>query len=231
MNQGLVNTVVSAIVGGIVGAGVVFFAGNANNKDLANAEMQELKVAKITVTDQLTLLNKEGNPEVVIKDGSILLENVIVAKKVVAKQVQGHALVANRVFATPDDVFTTPMENWRFYAEIGSSHDAGGEIVVRNAAGPASVNRPTNSGALLRMGFDPETRPQVLALNNLNRSPVQINFDLSEMQRQLLSAAGNNQGMMQQIQPGAFDSGSVAPIGTVPSSATLAQPDGSSPIR
>jgi hypothetical protein len=85
------------------------------------------------------------------------------------------------------------------------------------------------------MGFDPEARPQVLALNNLNRSPMQINFDLSEMQRQLLSSVDAQQGggMMQQIPQGAFDSGSAAPIsgGAIPSSATLAQPDVSSPIR
>jgi len=52
MSQGMVNTVMSAIVGGVVGAGVVFFAGNTGNKtDLKNAEMQELKVAKLTITE------------------------------------------------------------------------------------------------------------------------------------------------------------------------------------
>jgi hypothetical protein len=192
------NTVVSAIVGGIVGAGVVFFAGNTvDNKDIKNGEMQELKVAKLTITDQATLLNKEGNPEVVLKEGSILAENVIFGKKVVARQMQGHAIVANRVFTTPDDLIATPMENWRFYAEIGSSVEAGGEVVVRNVQGPSVINKPTNGGALFRMGYDPEQRPQMLAMHNPNRSPLEINYGLSEAQKQMLmsSATANQQGM------------------------------------
>ena len=224
MNQGMMmNTITSAIVGGVIGAGVVFFgASSAAPKDLSELAVTSLTVENLTITNQASLVNSEGREEIVLREGSVLAENVVLGRKFIGRQIQGHAIVANRVFTTPDDLIATPMENWRFYAEIGASHDAGGEVVVRNAHGPASVNRPTNNGALLRMGFDPETRPQVLALNNLNRSPMQINFDLSEMQRQLLSAASANQGgMMQQIPAGSFDGSAVPP------SATLAQPDGS----
>jgi len=227
MNQGMMNTVVSAIIGGIVGAAVVFFAGNTSEKDLTKVKMQELEVAKLTITDQATLLNKEGNPDVVLKEGSILAENVIFGKKVIARQMQGHAVVANRVFTTPDDLFATPMENWRFFAEIGSSLEAGGEIVVRNAQGAASVNRPTNNGALFRMGYDPEHRPQILALNNVNRSPLEINHGLSEMQKQMLmsTAAANPQAMLQQPpQQGSYNSNSTAPV-VYPNGATVATPD------
>jgi len=223
MNQGMMNTVVSAIVGGIVGAAVVFFAGNASNKDLTKVKMQELEVAKLTITDQATLLNKEGNSEVVIKEGSVLVENVILCKKMIARQIQGHAAVVNRLFTTPDDLIATPMENWRFFAEIGSSIEAGGEIVVRSAQGAASVNRPTNNGALFRMGYDPEHRPQMLALHNVNRSPLEINYGLSEMQKQMLmsTAAANPQAAMPQ--PNSYNSSSTAPI--YPSGASVATPD------
>ena len=216
------NTVVSAIVGGIVGAAVVFFAGNASDKDPQNVKIQALEVAKLTITDQATLLSKEGKEEVVLKEGSILAENVIFAKKMIGRQIQGHAVVANRVFTTPDDLFATPMESWRFFAELGSSAEAGGEIVVRSAQGAATVNRPTNSGALFRMGYDPEHRPQMLALNNVSRSPMPISNELSEMQRQLMSAAvAPPQAMMPQQ---GFNSSSTAPV-VYPSGASVATPD------
>ena len=214
MNQGMMNMVISAVVGGIVGAGVVFFA-NDNKVDLNNLELENLKVANLTISTQATLLNTEGNPELFIRDGSILAEKVILGNKVVCQQLQGHALVANRIFATPDNLVSTPMEQWKFYAEIGASLDAGGEIVVRSVAGPASVGRPTTAGALLRAGFTPEGGPQVLALQNFDRSPMAISFDLSEQQRRLLSTAA-----------GSFSSDATAPLQNGPA---VAQP-GATPM-
>ena len=209
MNQGMMNTVISAIVGGIVGAGVVFFA--SGNKVNDNLEMENLKVANLTITTQATLLNAEGNPELFIRDGSILAEKVILGNKLVGQQLQAHAMVANRFFATPDNLVHTPMEQWRFYAEIGASTDAGGEIVVRDINGPASVGRPTTTGALLRHGFTPEGMPQMLAIHNTNRSPMEITQNLSERQRQMLNTAA---GVMPPT--GSFDSGASAPIYSPP---------------
>ena len=191
MNQGMMNTVVSAIVGGVIGAGVVFFGAAQNTSgDLTDLAVKNLKVENLTITEQASLLNKEGREEVVLKEGSVLAENVVLAKKVISRQVQGHAIVANRVFTTPDDLIGTPMENWRFMAELGSSTEAGGEVVVRSANGAASVNKATMGGALLRMGYDPEYRPQILALQNVDRSPLQINWELSALQKQMLQQAG-----------------------------------------
>jgi hypothetical protein len=101
------------------------------------------------------------------------------------------------------------MEQWKFYAEIGASTDAGGEIVVRSIGGPASIGRPTTAGALLRMGYDTEARPQILALQNIDRSPMTINWDLSEQQRRMLNANASSAGA---IPPGTFDGGASAPI-------------------
>ena len=222
MNQKMMTVVISAIVGGVVGAGVVFFAGGASQtSDLKDMELSSLRVGTLTITQEANLLDKEGKqPELVIRDGSILAENVVLGKKVIARQMQGHAIVANRVFTTPDDLIATPMENWRFFAEIGSSIEAGGEIVVRNAAGPASVNKPTTNGALFRVGYDPEQRPQILALQNANRNPLEINYRLSEEQQRMLSAAMNNpQGVMPQ---GSYDGSGTTPVYQQPS---VAQPD------
>ena len=217
MNQGMMNTVISAVVGGVIGAGVVFFGAAKSTApgDLSDLTIANLKVENLTITQQASLLNKEGKEEVVIKDGSVLAENVMLAKKVIGRQFQGHAFVANRVFTTPDDLFSTPMESWRFFAEIGSSAEAGGEIVVRSANGAASVNKATTSGALLRAGYDPEGRPQILALQNYDRSPLQINHDLSEMQRRMLSQAAPPNAAAQ-----AFDSNSSVPMGG-PQTATM----------
>ena len=233
MNQGMVNTVISAVVGGIVGAGVVFFTGGTGK----NLELAELKVDKLTITDVATVLNKEGLPEVMLQNGSVLAENVVLAKKMIARQVQSHAMVANRVFATPDNLVETPMEQWKFYAELGASTDAGGEIVVRSATGPASVNKATTNGSLFRMGYDPELRPQMLAINNPNRAPMKINYELSEAQiQQMRETMANPQGTMPQA-AGNFNSPASAPIGgynpngdTLPPAQTIAQPDGN-PMR
>ena len=191
MNQGMMmNTVVSAIVGGVIGAGVVFFgASKGTSGDLTDLAVKYLKVANLVITEQAALHNKDGKEEVVLKEGSVLVENVILGKKIIARQVQGHAIVANRVFTTPDDLIATPMENWRFFAEIGSSIEAGGEIVVRSASGAAAVNRGTNGGILSRWGYDPEGNPQILALQNADRSQVKFSWELSDQQKRMLNAA------------------------------------------
>ena len=212
MNQGM-NTILSAIVGGLVGAGVVFFTGG-NTTNLKSLELEDLRVANLTITTQAALLNEAGAPEVVIREGSILVEKVILGNKLIGRQVQGHAMVANRLFTTPDDLIATPMEQWRFFAEVGSSLEDGGEIVVRSVSGPASVNKQTTGGVLLRAGFDTESRPQILALQNFDRSPMPINWELSEQQkrRMLNTASANSVGGT--MAPGQvdFNSDSAAPI-------------------
>jgi len=219
MNQGMMNTVVSAIVGGVIGAGVVFFGAAKNTSgELTDLAVKNLKVESLTITEQASLLNKEGKEEVVLKEGSVLAENVILGKKIIARQVQGHAIVANRVFTTPDDLIAMPMEQWRFYAEIGSSTEAGGEVVVRSATGAATVNRPTQGGALLRMGYDPEAQPQILALQNADRRQLEINWKLSEQQmRMLMSQAQQTGGAV----PNFNNEPMPTQVGTAPDGSTM----------
>jgi len=209
--QGMVNSVMSAIIGGVIGAGVVFFAGTGNNVDLDDLKVANLTVETLTITGHAELVNEidgEMIPVLALRDGSLMAENVIFARKLVGTQLQGHAIVANRLFTTPDNLFTTPMEQWRFYAEIGSSIEAGGELVVRSAAGPALVNRPTLGGALLRVGFDTENQPQMLGLSNFDRSEMRVSQTLSAQQRAMIASA-NPQGMIPQ---GSFDGSQTTPI-------------------
>ena len=196
MNQGMMNTVLAAIVGGVVGASVVFFT-SGSKVDTNNLELESLKVANLSITKEAVLLNTDGNVELVIKDGSVLAEKVILGNKLVGQQFQGHAMVANRVFVTPDNLVQTPMDKWKFYAEIGASTEAGGEVVVRSVAGPALVGKATELGALMRMGYTPEGGPQVLALQNFDRRPLAVSFDMSEQQRQILNTPTNSAGIVQ----------------------------------
>ena len=209
MNQGMMNTIIAAVVGGIVGAGVVFFT-SGNKVEPTELDLKSLKVASLTITEGAVLLNAEGTPELFIRDGSVLAEKVILGNKVVAQQVQGHAIVANRMFATPDNLVTTPMDQWRFFAEVGASTTDGGEIVVRSVAGPSSVGRATTTGAVLRQGFTPEGLPQLLAVFNSNRSLMEITHDWSEQQKVAMSIPANA-GVTSPL-PSSFSSEAVAPL-------------------
>ena len=205
MNQGMVNTVIGAVVGGIIGAGVVFFAGNSSK-----AHYENMTVGDLTVTGMVQLVTEvdgEQIPMLVLRDGSLMAENVIFARKLVGTQLQGHAIVANRLFTTPDNLFTTPMEQWRFFAEIGASSDAGGELVIRSAAGPAMVNHPTRMGSLIRVGFDTENGPQIFGMRNVDRSILGISNTFSDQQRAMLQA--NMQHMQGMMSPENFNNSPV----------------------
>ena len=201
MNQGMMmNTIVAAVVGGAIGACVVFFAApkaaenptpNLEGLTLETLTLKNLQVASVTITNQAALLNAEGGAGVVIKDGCVLAEKVVLGNKLIGKQVQGHAMVANRMFTTPDDLIQVPMDRWKFYTEIGSSQDSGGEVLVRSLTGPGLVNQVTTGGALFRMGFTPESGPQMLAFRNQDRSPMNVSWDWSELQKQQLSSNAN----------------------------------------
>ena len=156
MNEKMMGSVVSALVGGIVGAAVVFFFSG-------KTKFEDLEVANLKITKIATLVNAEGKEDVVIREGSVLANNVIFGKKFVGTQYQGHVFVGNRIFTSPDDLVLTPMENWRFFTEMGSSREAGGEMIVRSADGPNVVGQETKTGAFFRAGFDAANAPQVFA--------------------------------------------------------------------
>ena len=159
MNDKLMSSVVSAVVGGIVGAAVVFFVGS-------KTKFETLEVGTLTIKKSATLLAADGREDVVLREGSVLANNVVLGKKFIGTQYQGHVFVGNRIFTSPDDLVTTPMDRWRFFTEMGSTLDAGGEMIVRSANGANIVGQEVNSGVLLRAGFDANNAPQLFARGN-----------------------------------------------------------------
>ena len=214
----MMKHLIPSFIGGIVGAVVVLIAvgqtqtvpfvseplyaqaGRGDVSDVPNGKFKVLEVENLIITNEATLLNNEGRPEISMKDGSVLADKVILGNKIVGKQIQGHAMVANRVFATPDDLTATPMEQWRFYVELGASTDAGGEVIVRDTAGSVVIGKQVSDGSLMRMGYTPEQQPQVLSIRNADRTILPVRFEPSEQQRQLL---GQTQGTPQDSIPNA----------------------------
>lgn len=194
MSEKLMNSVVSALVGGAVGAAVVFFMAGKTTYD-------SLEVGQLTITKQATLLNAEGKDDVVIKEGSVLANNVILGKKFIGTQYQGHVFVGNRMFTSPDDLIATPMEQWRFYTELGSSNELGGEMIVRSPKGANVVNKPIEGGLFFRAGFDQNDGPQIFArVNGTDGMTLPVAL-LRPAPQQQTGEAGTAPG--QQPQPGA----------------------------
>ncbi|MDR0336048.1 MAG: hypothetical protein LBI18_03060 [Planctomycetaceae bacterium] len=170
MSDKIVSLLFSALIGGVVGASVVFFMSGKTKFD-------SLEVGSLKITKQATLLNTEGKDDVVIKDGSVLANNVILGKKFIGTQYQGHVFVGNRMFTSPDDLVATPMEQWKFFTEIGSSDKMGGELVVRSPHGANVVGQPINAGTLFRVGFgENNDAPQLFARSNENGGMLHVGF-------------------------------------------------------
>jgi hypothetical protein len=203
MRKRIPDHFISALIGGVIGAVVVLFVAGQKAMfeetahaqigqffmpapDVSDGKFKTLEVERLIITEQAELRNAEGKPELFIRDGSVLAEKRILGNKLVGQHVQAHSIVANRMFATPDNLVSTPREEWRFFTEIGATNDAGGEVVIRSFAGSATVGVPTNTGSLLRLGYSPEQQPQILAFENSDRSPIPVSFELSEEQRRML---------------------------------------------
>ena len=178
MRQSISPHLISALIGGIVGAFVVLLVTGhlspeqavhaQNEQELPTRKFKAIEVEDLVVTNKAVLQNSEGKEDVVIKDGSVLANNVVLGKKFIGTQYQGHVFVANRMFTSPDDLVATPMDQWRFFTECGSTVENGGEIIVRSANGPNIVGKPINEGLQLRAGFDSDNQPQLFARDNTN---------------------------------------------------------------
>lgn len=170
MSEKIVNSVISALIGGVVGATVVFFS--SGNK----TQFEDLEVGNLTITKQAKLLNSSGEDDLILKDGSVMANNVVLGKKFIGTQYQGHVFVCNRMFVSPDNLSATPMEKWKFYTELGASDQLGGELIVRSPNGANIVGQQTTAGNLFRIGFDPSDNPQLFASSNQNGSLLAVPF-------------------------------------------------------
>ena len=165
MNDKIVTAVIAGLIGGIFGAcAVLFFSGKTT--------FEHLEVGNLTITRQATLLDKDGKDDIVLKEGSVLANNLILGKKFIGTQYQGRVFVGNHIFTSPDDLVATPMEQWRFFTEIRSSNDTGGEMIVRSPNGANTVGQPVNNGSLLRTGFNNNDQPQMFF--HVNQSGLRV---------------------------------------------------------
>ncbi len=169
MRETLTHTITSAFVGAIVGALAVFFL-------TGREKFESLEVKNLTISGQARILDKSRKEGIILTDGSVLASNMVLGKNFVGTQFQGQVFVGNRLFTSPDDLVATPMEQWRFFTEIGSSVDSGGEMILRSPNGPNVVGKPVSSGVMLRAGFDKEDNPQMFARQNRSgaRLPVPL---------------------------------------------------------
>ncbi|MDR2171877.1 MAG: hypothetical protein LBP59_17165 [Planctomycetaceae bacterium] len=169
--KALVNSVVSALIGGIVGASVIFFAP-------AKSKFDKIEVRELNITEQATLLSADKKKsEVVIKNGSVLVANVLGGVRLVGNQVQGHIFIANRMLTSPDNLVLNNNTQWRFFTEIGSSVERGGEIIVRSATGAISGNRLDNipvNGWAFRAGYADGERPDLSFTSNLTKEIMPV---------------------------------------------------------
>ncbi len=169
MREKLILTVVAALVGGVVGACAVFFL---TGRD----KFESLVVGNLTITGQATLLNADRKEGVILKEGSVLANNMVLGNNIVGTQFQGRVFVGNRMYTSPDDLVATPVEQWRFFTEIGCSPESGGEMLIRSPNGANVLGLPVNSGVLLRAGFDKEDRPQMFAQVNQDGTRLPVPF-------------------------------------------------------
>lgn len=171
MNDKLVIAAMAALIGSVFGAGSVLFLSGKTSYDY-------LEVRNLTITGQAALIDPSGKEGVVIKEGSVLANNVVFGEKFIGTQYQGRVFVGNLIFTSPDDLVATPTEQWRFFTEMRSSNETGGEMIVRSSNGPNTVGQPINSGCLLRTGFGVNDQPQMFLRVNQNGRKFPVAFDL-----------------------------------------------------
>lgn len=170
MKEQLMTSVVSALVGGAVAAIAIFSNGGNTSK------MDSLEVGSLKVTKELNVqMDNSANPLLMIKDGGTITSGSFIANHVMANQVSGSVLVANRLFTTPDNLAQTPMNQWRFFTEMGASPQAGGELIVRSPNGAFVAGSPgVEQGQFVRVGFNMNDLVEVIAANNVTKAIAPI---------------------------------------------------------
>ena len=154
------NTVVSAIVGGIVGALVAIVCGSF----MAPKSFDKLKVGELTVSDKM-VLQEDGKdaPSLLMQSGGILATT-----RVIATQVCGNAVIANCVLTTPDHP-TTPLDQCEIFTEMGSSKAEGGLLTVRSPdGGNVIANQGIAKGSAFMITYEPDGRPVCLIRSNVD---------------------------------------------------------------
>ena len=162
--QGSFNTVIAAVIGGVVGAVVAFACGTF----WAPTSFNKLKVGELIVSEKMTLW-EDGK-----EDASLLIQNggILATTRVIATQVCGNAVLANCVLTTPDNPIS-PLDQCEIFTEMGSSKTEGGLLTVRSPdGGNVIANQGVNSGWAYTVTYDATANPVCLLQRNDNGQRV-----------------------------------------------------------
>jgi hypothetical protein len=170
MSEKIINSFLSAIIGGAVAFAVVYSTGRT-----APTNADVFKVKSLEVADSITLRSPENGEEMIVlrNDGLIFAKNKVATEHFLGKQFSGQILVGNRVMVSPDDLINTTPETWQFLAELGGNLETGGELFVRSPHGGNHVGKGVVDGQSVKIGFDKNDLLQFFALNNQNKE-VQV---------------------------------------------------------
>ena len=141
MKSGWMNTIMAAVVGGIVGGVVAYlcmaFSPSSISQSAFPESVEKLKVGELIVSDKM-LLWKDGD-----EDASLLIQNggMLAKTRIIAQQLCGNAVLANCVLTTPDDT-RNQLENCHIFTEMGSSPTEGGMLTVRSPGGGNVLANP-----------------------------------------------------------------------------------------
>ena len=136
MKSGSNNTIIAAVVGGVVGAVVAFACSSFLTPGIPES-FDKLKVGELIVSEQM-MYWKDGDNDAIlwIKDGGILAST-----RVIATQICGNTVTANAVVTTPDNPIT-PLDQCEIFTEMGSSKAEGGLLTVRSPNGGHVLGNP-----------------------------------------------------------------------------------------
>lgn len=150
MKSGWFNTVISAVVGGVVGAMVAFACGAFSSSAIPES-IDKLKVGELIVSDKM-LLWEDGK-----EDADLLIQNggILAKTRIIATQICGNAMLANVVLTTPDNP-TKQLNECTIYTEMGSSPTEGGLLTVRSPDGGNILGNPNGvtSGMAYTVAYD-----------------------------------------------------------------------------
>lgn len=170
MSEKIINSLLSALVGGTVALAVVW---STSQGVVVNVDF--LKVKSLEVAESLTLKSPDSGEEMVVlrNDGLIFAKNKVATEHFLGKQFSGQILVGNRLMVSPNDLVNTTPETWQFLSELGGNVETGGELLIRSPRGGNFVGKGALSGQSIKMGFDKNDLLQFFALNNQSKE-VQV---------------------------------------------------------
>ena len=164
MKSGTLNTIIAAVVGGVVGAVVAFACGAFSTTGLPET-IDKLKVGELIVSEKM-MLWQDGD-----EDASLLIQNggVLAKTRLIATQICGNTVTANAVLTTPDNPLN-PLNECEIFTELASSKAEGGMLTVRSPNGGNILGNPDGiqNGLAYTITYDNQGAPVCLFRKNDN---------------------------------------------------------------